>query len=232
MIAIKYRSEDMLITGDISLDEQLTVSGMVPPVESFHYIVTESTYGGRLHSDRQTEVNRLLSKVKEVVGRGGKMLIPALCAGTLAGTAVDSASGHEEGRTAPDGGFGPDGLVREVCGSYTRFSVELPRFARKLSEQHGNPFFGVSDSVQPVTKGTSQRDEILAGPPCVIVSSSGMLTGGPSQYYARRLALDPANCIALTGYQDEESPGRRPPGDGVGRQPYDDVPGGCGGGGM
>jgi hypothetical protein len=36
-----------------------------------------------------------------------------------------------------------------------------------------------------------------------------MLTGGPSVYYARVLATDPKNAIFLTGYQDEESPGRR-----------------------
>jgi hypothetical protein len=36
-----------------------------------------------------------------------------------------------------------------------------------------------------------------------------MLTGGPSQWYAEKLAGDEKNAIALTGYQDEESPGRQ-----------------------
>jgi hypothetical protein len=43
----------------------------------------------------------------------------------------------------------------------------------------------------------------------VIVSSSGMLAGGPSVAYARALAGRPEHAILLTGYQDEESPGRR-----------------------
>ena len=45
--------------------------------------------------------------------------------------------------------------------------------------------------------------------PCCIISSSGMLTGGPSQWYAEKLAGDRKNFIAITGYQDEEAPGRR-----------------------
>ena len=36
-----------------------------------------------------------------------------------------------------------------------------------------------------------------------------MLTGGPSQFYAAALATDSKNAIYITGYQDEESPGRR-----------------------
>ncbi len=208
MVALWCRSEKILFTGDVSLDEQMTVLGMVPPAESFNCVVTESTYGGRLHSDRQTEVNRFLAKAQEVVGRGGKMLVPAFALGRSQELLLILIHAMQKSGLPPVPVWA-DGLVREVCGSYNRYSGELPRFARKLSEKHGNPFFGPSPYVQPVTGGTAQRDEILSGPPCIIVSSSGMLTGGPSQYFARKLALDEANCISLTGYQDEESPGRR-----------------------
>src|SRR5439155_917486 len=54
-----------------------------------------------------------------------------------------------------------------------------------------------------------ERERILAGPPACIVSSSGMLTGGPSVWYAQRLAPNPKASILITGYQDEEAPGRK-----------------------
>src|SRR6185312_7797407 len=54
-----------------------------------------------------------------------------------------------------------------------------------------------------------ERERILAGPPACILSSSGMLTGGPSAWYAARLATNPNASIFITGYQDEESPGRK-----------------------
>src|SRR5262249_10531098 len=53
-----------------------------------------------------------------------------------------------------------------------------------------------------------ERERILAGPPACIVSSSGMLTGGPSVWYAQRLVSQEQASILLTGYQDEEAPGR------------------------
>ena len=55
----------------------------------------------------------------------------------------------------------------------------------------------------------SERVSILAKGPKVIVSSSGMLVGGPSAFYAKALAPNRKDAIFLTGYQDEESPGRR-----------------------
>src|SRR5437764_1573532 len=50
---------------------------------------------------------------------------------------------------------------------------------------------------------------MLGGPPACIISSSGMLTGGPSVWYAARLAPREDASILITGYQDEESPGRK-----------------------
>ncbi|HBY71417.1 MAG TPA: MBL fold metallo-hydrolase, partial [Lachnospiraceae bacterium] len=42
----------------------------------------------------------------------------------------------------------------------------------------------------------------------VFVASSGMLTGGPSTYYAEKIAAMENGYIAITGYQDEEAPGK------------------------
>ncbi len=55
----------------------------------------------------------------------------------------------------------------------------------------------------------TEREELVKGGPCVFIASSGMLTGGPSCFYAQALAPDPKSAIFITGYQDEESPGRR-----------------------
>jgi hypothetical protein len=61
-----------------------------------------------------------------------------------------------------------------------------------------------------VNKDKELREKIvISNDGLVIISSSGMLTGGPSQWYAEKLAGNEKNVIALTGYQDEESPGRQ-----------------------
>ena len=45
--------------------------------------------------------------------------------------------------------------------------------------------------------------------PCVILSTSGMMTGGPSVEYFKAFAEDEKNTIAFVGYQSEGSLGRR-----------------------
>lgn len=54
------------------------------------------------------------------------------------------------------------------------------------------------------------REDLLSGSdPVIFLSSSGMLTGGPSVLYAQKLVPSENACIIITGYQDEESPGRQ-----------------------
>lgn len=208
MVSVDDPDGGVLVTGDISLADQATVAGLAVPSERYHVVVAESTYGGRLHSDREAETNRFLAKVREVVGRGGKLLVPAFALGRAQELLLILLRAFRKGLLPPIPVWA-DGLVREVCRAYTLHAGALAPFPRRLAERFGNPFLGVLEHVQPVSGGLAQRDAVLAGPPCVIVSSSGMLTGGPSLYYVQRLAEGPQHCIALTGYQDEESPGRR-----------------------
>ena len=96
-------------------------------------------------------------------------------------------------------------MVRKVNTIYSDFADELSRPLRHAAEQNEDLFY--SDAIRSV--GLSQEsDSILSGPPCCIVASSGMLIGGKSSFYAKRLAADPKNLIAITGYQAEGTPGR------------------------
>lgn len=207
MVEISGPGVSVLVTGDISQADQHTVSGLAMPRKSSHVMIAESTYGGRLHTDRTAEENRFIGKAREVLGRGGKLIVPAFALGRAQELLLVLIRALRRGDLPPVPVYA-DGMVRSICQVYSRFSNYLPPFARKLTQKHGNPFFGVLESVQEVSD-PRQRDAIVSGPPCIIVASSGMLTGGASVYYAQRLAGNPLNCIAITGYQDEESPGRR-----------------------
>jgi predicted metal-dependent RNase len=59
--------------------------------------------------------------------------------------------------------------------------------------------------------GEADRQDVAASAqekPSIIVTTSGMLTGGPVLYYSRLLLPDPRHRIVLTGYQDEGAPSR------------------------
>ena len=101
-----------------------------------------------------------------------------------------------------------DGLVRSVNSVYLNHVNQLTKFLQKRVYNGQHPFY--SDSVRMIgNPAKKEREAALAGKPACFISSSGMLTGGASAYYAEKLLSGEKNAILLTGYQDEESPGRR-----------------------
>jgi hypothetical protein len=140
-------------------------------------------------------------QLEEVIGRGGRALIPVFAIGR----AQEVLQIILAFRDRVDVPVYVDGMVRSVCQTYAHFTDWLPDAT--VSAAGDEPLFFRS-KINPV-RSAYQREEIARSPdPAIIVASSGMLTGGASVVYARHLAGDPRNAILLTGYQDEESPGR------------------------
>ena len=197
----------VLFSGDISWADQLSVSGMSLPPFKPDLLVLESTYGDRVHADRSRQEDQLARQVAEAVTAGGTVLIPAFAVGRAQEVLLILRRAMRLGRI-PRFPVWVDGLVRPVCRLYTAFEAYLRPRLRQLVERIGDPFFGDLEEIKPV-ESPEDRDKILAGPPCAIVSSSGMLSGGASVYYARHLVGNERALITITGYQDEETPGRR-----------------------
>lgn len=195
----------LLVSGDVSMTPQRTVGPAALPGPRFpDLLVLESTYGARLHPNRQAEEARLAQAVAEGVG-SGHVLIPAFALGR-AQEVIMILRAAQRDRVIPEFPIWVDGLVRTVCATYAAIPEALSRGLAKHILGGGQPFFG--KTVRSVESPT-HRTAILEGEPACIISSSGMLTGGPSAYYAERLAGDPKASIMITGYQDEESPGRK-----------------------
>lgn len=196
----------VLFTGDYSVDAQRTVEGMFVPRCRPDLVITESTYGNRSHASREAEEQRLADSVAEVIEGGGKVLIPAFALGRAQEVILILLDAQQRGKI-PAVPIYVDGMVRGICGVYADYPQFLASKLRRQVLKFGNPFFPVGGSAKMVV--APEREKILKGGPCAIVTSSGMLTGGPSQYYAAELASGKENAIFITGYQDEESPGRR-----------------------
>lgn len=195
----------LLFTGDYSIDTQRTVEGMLLPAGPVQAVITEATYGNRIHVSRKAEEKRLAEAVAGVVEQGGKVLIPAFALGRAQEVLLILLEAQRK-REIPRFPVYVDGMVKSVCSVYAGFPEFLSRSLRKRVMADGNPFFGegLAHAVLP-----TQREQLVKGEPCVFVASSGMLTGGPSCFYAQALAGEEKNAIFITGYQDEESPGRR-----------------------
>ncbi|MGV8125121.1 MAG: MBL fold metallo-hydrolase [Candidatus Xenobiia bacterium LiM19] len=206
MVQIRTKEGTALFTGDFSLLPQRTVEGALLPRSHPHLLVSESTYGTQLHANRTIEENRLVESVSAVLHRKGKVLVPAFSLGRAQEVLLILKEARRKG-FMPDCPLYADGMVKNVCAIYGAFHEYLARPLQKDARRGESLFF--NQERNEIAVEGKDRQAIVDGPPCVIVSSSGMLTGGPSVFYAKALAGDERNALFLTGYQDEESPGRR-----------------------
>lgn len=202
MVAIESDEGSILVSGDVAVSSQRTVDGLKPPPIRPDVLILESTYGGRLHANRAAEERRLVDTIAAVLAGGGKVLIPAFALGRAQEVLLTLAEFRRRG-ALPNVAVWADGLVRAICAAFGQF----PEALSKPLQESGARFF--DEGIRPV-QSQEQRNALVWQPePVVIVSSSGMLSGGPALLYAQALAGRPEHAILLTGYQDEESPGRR-----------------------
>ena len=205
-VGFTSRDGSIVVSGDLSSTPQRTVLGAVPPsMDRCDLLVLESTYGARLHPNRQGEELRLAQAVAEHIANGGHTLIPCFGLGRGQEILLLLQAAQERGQV-PTFPIYVDGLVRRVCNTYQLIPESLsPTLQRQIRKGY-LPFTGANIKF---VENERERLRILAGPPACILSSSGMLTGGPSVWYAARLAEQENAAILITGYQDEESPGKK-----------------------
>lgn len=204
-INLRTPEGDVLYSGDISTFRQRTIEGLRIPKLRPDIAIFESTYGNRLHSNRETEEQRLIDTVKECTEKGMKILIPAFALGRAQEVLLILQSAMKS-KKLPLIPVYVDGMVRDINEAYMNHPNELRLpLAKSIMKGH-NPFY--SDNVVAVDTGTSREELLKKEGSAIFVSSSGMLTGGPSVEYAKTLVQDENACIIITGYQDEEAPGR------------------------
>ena len=205
-VGIETDEGSVLVTGDVSITDQHTVPGMPKPDFQPDLLITESTYGARLHASRRAEESRLVEGISEVLESGGKVLVPAFALGRA--QEVLLILRRALAKLPPEANIYVDGMVRYVNRVYELHPDFLtPRLREKATK--GKRLFHDSQGRVRDVSSPEMRQAVLEGGPSVIVSSSGMLSGGPSAWYASRLAENSKALIAITGYQDEEAPGRK-----------------------
>ena len=157
MIYIQGKHESILMTGDVSVTNQMTISGLDLPswCKNPDVMVIESTYGDRPHKvHRKQEAKRLAADVAEVIAAGGKALIPAFAVGRSQ-EVILILKGAMERKEIPEFPVHVDGMVRGVNAVYTQYANELQRPLRRKAEQ-GEPLF-YSDMIKKVESPMSVK---------------------------------------------------------------------------
>lgn len=196
----------LFYSGDFSRFSQRTIEGIRIPRLRPDVSILETTYGNRLHANRMAEEKRLVELVQKCVAEKKKILIPVFALGRAQEVLLilRSAIQNQEIPAVP---VYVDGMVRDINTMYARNPLYLKNALAKRILKGNEPFY--TKEILPVEPMQKRKELLDTSGPAIFLSSSGMLTGGPSAQYAGYLASSEQACIIITGYQDEESPGRQ-----------------------
>ena len=207
-IYLRYGERSVVYTGDYNTASSRTTDGLkLSELPAADILITESTYGAAVHPDRKSQETELLAAVADVVEAGGNVLIPAFALGRAQEILLAlRTSNLFHKSTVP---IYVDGLVRVVTDTFRQHLELLPDSVQNLVRRCSRePFY--DEKFKPIVLPISLWSErpLAIAKPSVIIASSGMLTGGPSLYYAKSLLERENAAIFISGYTDEESPGR------------------------
>jgi len=176
-----------------------------PRVET---VILESTYGGNddIQPSRREAEEKLIEIVKKTQERGGKVLIPVLGAGRSQEIMILVHEAVKSGKLGEIPIY-VDGIVWDATAIYTTYPEYLHRNIRKrVFSTEENPLL---DPMFRRVGGQKEREGIVsAKESCIIMATSGMLTGGPSVFYFTNLAMDSRNSIIFVNYQAVGTLGR------------------------
>lgn len=196
----------LFYSGDFSVFPQKTVDGLKVPKLRPDAAIFETTYGDRLHANREVEEERLLQLINECEVNRGKMLIPAFALGRAQEIILIIKKALNK-KSIKNIKIYVDGMIKDINRVYKLNPLYLKNSLGKKILRGIEPFY--DDNIIAVDKKEIREKILEDKEPCIIISSSGMLTGGYSQYYAEKIAPMENGYIVITGYQDEESPGRK-----------------------
>lgn len=207
-VIIYIQSEEgaLLYSGDLSVTRQQTVEGAFLPPLRPDVMIMESTYGDKLHSNRELEAARLVETIKGVILNNGKVLIPAFALGRAQEIILILKKAVNKGEIPPVKIY-VDGMIRDINRIY-QLNPNYLRESLAKKVFRGNEIF-YDDNLIPVEDDSTREAIINSKESLGVIAGSGMLTGGYSPRYAESFAAEEKNFIAITGYQDEEAPGRK-----------------------
>jgi len=189
-----------------ALDQKFGRTNLLDPAytnfQRIETLIIESTYGAKtdVMPSRKEVEEQFMKVVNKTTERGGIVLIPSF-----------SVERAQEVMTilVKNNFLYPiylDGMIWDANGIFTAYPEYYGKKMMKEAMSGKDPF------LSPIFRrisSQSEREKAWNDRPCVIISTSGMLTGGPVLEHLKHLAEDERNTLIFVGYQAEGTLGRK-----------------------
>jgi len=197
---------NLVYTGDIKFGDTRLLEAATFEFPRAETLIIESTYGGRYDQQppRQDAEKLLYEIIQNTVQKKGKVLIPVFSVGRSQEVMMVLESFYS--RNEINVPVYLDGMIWEATAIHTSYPEYLKKNVKHRVFNGFNPF--LVDTFKKV-EHKERQNIINSEEPCIILSTSGMMTGGPVLEYFKNLAENENNSLAFVGYQAEGSLGRR-----------------------
>lgn len=175
------------------------------PLPEADWVITESTYGGRLHEPPENSIDALGVAVKRILSRGGKVLIPAFSLGRTQSLLYDLQGLIRQGAVPATSIFVDSPLALASTNVYAMHSDCFDDETMDLLEADadlisGNNVYYLQRAIDSMT--LNERLD-----PCIIIAASGMCEAGRILHHLKHHVGDPKNGVLIVSYQAEHTLG-------------------------
>jgi hypothetical protein len=209
MIELDDGKHRLLYTGDVNLRSTKIFDPAYTKGLHDDALIIESTYGGKddVFPPEGEVLGKMAQSIKETVNSGGRVILPCLAVGR-AQEILFTLDDYVRSGVIPKVPIYVDGMIGKVLKIYKRNA----RFCKDSIQQrvrtkNNDPFTSKNFSL---VSSRQERNRILKSDgSCIVVTTSGMLKGGPVIQYMDKWAGDSNNKVILVSYQAEDTPGRQ-----------------------
>jgi metallo-beta-lactamase family protein len=192
----------MAFSGDIGVWDSPLLA-QPAPIGPADYVMLESTYGDRLHSNESIE-DQLERLVKDAIKRGGAMIVPAFAVARSQVLVYYLGKLQAAGRIPVLPIYLDSPMAVDATDIYLKHPADLrPEIRGRLREVLGLENLHIVRS-----RDESQRINGQRGP-MIIVSASGMATGGRVLHHLLHRVSRPETTLLFAGFQAEGTRGWR-----------------------
>ncbi len=200
---------NVAFSGDIKYERSWLFNPAANKFPRLDALICESTYGGRddFQPSRERASEQSRDILQQTAKKGGKTVFPVFAVGRSQEVMLVIEELMRKGEI-PRQPVYLDGMIWEATAIHTCYPEYLNNQLKQAIFQRGeNPL--LSDIFQRVDSW-GMRQKILGDPdPCIVLATSGMLTGGPVMEYLKHWADDKRNTLCFVGFNAEGTLGRR-----------------------
>jgi len=195
----------LLFTGDLGRGNHPLLRPPDDPPPAVDVVVTESTYGNRAHDDEGEALDAMADLITRTAERGGTVVIPAFAVDRTEVVLLALGRLRAAGRIPDLPVYADSPMALRVLEVYR---AAIDEHAPELRDLRGDPFSTAGPIREVHTSDESRALHDLPFP-AIIVSASGMATGGRVLHHLARRLPDHRNAVILPGFQAAGTRGRQ-----------------------